>query len=151
MMSFFSDDHNYAPYIVSGESEWRFCFDTGKRRTVPELKVVEHHGHYPLYTRGVTFVFGNKRKARASNGKRHGLGQQLSREDFESWMTATDRIREPRMTVSYVQTMSDGGDDPYCVLSRKTGSPSVQMNAPLPPATSNETSYSEGEVVLLCQ
>jgi hypothetical protein len=89
MVSFFSSGHNYAPYITSGTSKWGFCFDTGKRRAVPELKFERDASEQE---EGFSLTFGDKRKARASNGKRQGFAQQVPREDFESWILATNRI-----------------------------------------------------------
>jgi hypothetical protein len=103
MVSFFSEGHNYAPYITYGTSKWGFCFDTGKRRTVPELKF-EHDGCEQR--EGVSLIFGDKRKARASNGKRHGFAQQVPRADFESWMMATNRIRIPQAAIIRPQARS---------------------------------------------
>jgi hypothetical protein len=52
------------------------------------------------------------RKARAFNGKRQGFAQQVPREDFESWMLATNRIPQAaiiRPQARSVRTDQSGG------------------------------------------
>jgi hypothetical protein len=143
IISFFGDKHNYAPHIVSGTSEWSFCFDTGKRRSTTEFKCVKRECNE---TEGLAFVFGCKRKARESNGKLRGFGQGDSRKRFKSWIAANRCVRgsqTPQMPLADNGGFVDIDQYPLpTILTRPTSMPNG-------PGSSAETSYSEGKIARL--
>jgi hypothetical protein len=143
IISFFGDKHNYAPHIVSGTSEWSFCFDTGKRKSTTEFKCVKRECNE---TEGLAFVFGCKRKARESNGKLRGFGQGDSRKRFKSWIAANRCVRgsqTPQMPLADNGGFVDIDQYPLpTILTRPTSMPNG-------PGSSAETSYSEGKIARL--